>query len=75
MPFGQLVVREVAKLPAVFVFFGLLWATRFFTPVEARAIKVAGGAAAGSRRPRRGRRPGRAAGGRGAAAGRGERSA
>ena len=42
MPFGRLVVREVAKLPAVFVFFGLLWATRFFTPGETRAIRARG---------------------------------
>ena len=42
MPFGQLVLREVAKLPAVFVFFGILWATRFFTPQESKAIKARG---------------------------------
>jgi O-antigen/teichoic acid export membrane protein len=40
MPFGQLVVREVAKLPALLVFFGLLWATRFFTPPEVGALKA-----------------------------------
>jgi O-antigen/teichoic acid export membrane protein len=42
MPFGQLAVREVAKLPAFFAFFGLLWAMRFFTKGEGQAIRARG---------------------------------